>query len=234
MKLFGSEKTPEEKLTTDLIGNFWYPGRFPPEFNRLERKRVYYAVEDAFKRGKSCDEIQKAYDDIISEVKDERKVSKENEISNNSLDPNVIQYNDEFQQIIAEGYLTNVYLPEVETVSHGMLTKGVATGVFGLVGLAMTMGSSTKQRKIRTIVRIPENGIVIEQGTVEGRDIKIPWENILGATTNRGVAISLVDGSVIEIGPPVLTKGFLFSIGHPDDLINFINDHAAGQVEEGW
>lgn len=147
---------------------------------------------------------------------------------------NKVDEEEKFLDAIQQGYLSNVTLPEVETVSHGMVTKGVATGVFGLVGLAMTMGSSNQLRKIRTIVRIPEKGIVIEKGTVNGKDIRIPWENILGASINHGVAISLVDGSVIEIGSPVLTKGFLVSVGKPDNLINYINDHARGQVEEGW
>ncbi len=142
---------------------------------------------------------------------------------------------DKFLESISQGWESKVVLPEIESVGHGMVTKGVATAALGIVGLAMTMGSSNKPRTINTIVRIPKNGIVIEKGTVDGKDIKIPWGNILAASKKNGTTISLVDGSIITIMmPPVLKKKMGIGIGKPDDLINFINERASGQVEEGW
>jgi hypothetical protein len=131
-----------------------------------------------------------------------------------------------------KGWTTNVKLPEVESVSHGMATKGVATAAFGIIGLAMTMGSSNKQRKIRAKIRFPENGIVIENGTTDGKDIKIPWKAIINAhNVGQNIYINLNEGEKIHF----LSYA---NIRHVESTSNFItsyiNSRASGQVEEGW
>jgi hypothetical protein len=131
-----------------------------------------------------------------------------------------------------EGWKTNVKLPEVESVGHGMVTKGVATAAFGIIGLAMTMGSSNKPRKIFTKVRVAEKGVVIEQGTTDGKDLKIPWNSIINSHKEsiNIIALNLVDGGLI-------TFNIYFSLKQErsaEFIIDYINERACGQTEEGW
>lgn len=137
-----------------------------------------------------------------------------------------------YMEKIKKGWVTNVKLPEIESVGHGVITKGVATAAFGVVGLAMTMGSYNQQRKISAKIRFPDNGIIIEKGNIDGRDIKLPWRIIIGASKDQltGINIELEEGQIINFLPyfsfnPKAITNF---------LIEYINEHAAGQIEDGW
>lgn len=80
-----------------------------------------------------------------------------------------------------------VELTETEIKSHGMLTKGAATAAFGLVGLAMTTGSKSKNISIPATMRIVENGILFQRHDEE--DIRVPWEGIAEVKVIPGVGV---------------------------------------------
>lgn len=131
------------------------------------------------------------------------------------------------------GWTSQIKLPEYESVSQGALTKGVATAAFGLVGLAMTMGSSTQQREITAKIRFADKGIVIEKGTVDGKDLRIRWEDILNSSkgnTNNKIILNLVDGSLIRFYVYISLK--IEKTG--EFIIAYINSRASGTVDDGW
>lgn len=131
------------------------------------------------------------------------------------------------------GWTSQIKLPEYESVSHGVLTKGVATAAFGLVGLAMTMGSSTQQREISTKIRFANKGIVIEKGTVDGKDLRIGWGDIVNSVkgnTNNKIVLNLVDGSSIRFYVYISLK--IEKTG--EFIINYINFRASGKIDDDW
>lgn len=154
---------------------------------------------------------------------------------------------------ISEGLSALVTLPGVESVSHGMLTKGVATAAFGLVGLAMTVGQSTRQRRLKTIVRIAKKGIIIKNATTDEQDIRIPWNEIVSVDKQKGIGsrsiiITLTNGVNITanfIGPyliPNFKTGTLTrryrQVPMRSETLNllydYINIRVCGQVDDGW
>lgn len=128
-----------------------------------------------------------------------------------------------------------IILPEYEiSSSHGLATKGVATAALGIVGLAMTMGSSSKQRTIKSKVRIADKGVVIENGTVDGSDLRIPWDQIVSVQRKSyAVYLNLSENQLIEIR--FHGTGFLNNNkGYAKVFENYVNENASGVVENGW
>jgi len=80
-----------------------------------------------------------------------------------------------------------IELNETEIKSHGMLTKGAATAAFGLVGLAMTTGSKSKNIKVPATMRIVQNGILFQRHDEE--DIRVPWESIAEVKVVPGMGV---------------------------------------------
>lgn len=128
-----------------------------------------------------------------------------------------------------------IILPEYEvSSSHGMVTKGVATGVFGLVGLAMTMGSSSKLREIKGVVRIADKGVVIHNGTIDGSDLRIPWDQIVSVQRKSYVVYLILSGNQ-QIDIWFYGTGILGNIdGYSKVFESYVNEYARGQVDEGW
>jgi len=132
-----------------------------------------------------------------------------------------------------KGWTSQIKLPEYESVSHGALTKGAATAAFGLVGLAMTMGSSNQQRKISTKIRFADKGIVIEKGMVDGKELRIRWKDIVNSkkgNMDNKIVLNLVDGSSIQFYVYISLK--IEKTG--EFIIDYINSRACGQVDDGW
>lgn len=131
------------------------------------------------------------------------------------------------EQKLRKGYITKIKLPEFETVSQGGASRAAATMVGGLIGFALTSGSITRKREISTTFRMADNGLVIEQGTVNGTDLKIPWESIISIDKSiTWFSINLTDGSEILSLPPWGTE--------LDDVIMILNSKACGVVDDGW
>ncbi|CEA12756.1 zinc ribbon domain-containing protein [Methanobacterium formicicum] len=87
----------------------------------------------------------------------------------------------------APGVGCTIELTETEIKSHGMLTKGAATAAFGLVGLAMTSGSKSKNVSIPATMRIVQNGILFQRHDDE--DLRVPWENIAEVKVTPGMGV---------------------------------------------
>ncbi|MGL6297920.1 MAG: hypothetical protein ACRC1M_02005 [Methanobacteriaceae archaeon] len=145
-----------------------------------------------------------------------------------------------FFTIIERGWRTKVFLPEFIVENKDIFSKGVSTLAFGLVGLAMTSVSTAKQRKLDTIVRIAEKGLVIENADPDGRDLRVPWENIIRAREEYndndrilGVFVFLDEGNSILIKNPKSIKNFK-SPEFTSKVADVINDRACALADEGW
>ena len=94
---------------------------------------------------------------------------------------------------IFEGIHVKATFPEEELVlkSHGGLAKGAATLGFGLVGLAATSGVKQKKQKktIKTDLQVVDKGIVFKKATADGKDLRLPYDNIvkLSIATIKGL-----------------------------------------------
>jgi hypothetical protein len=150
---------------------------------------------------------------------------------------------------VSDGLSARITLPGVEYVSHSMATKGVATAAFGIVGLALTMGSTTRPRTITTSFRVVRNGVIIKQATDDNQDIKIPWNEILSVQKvtsmgNKSIILNFTDGASITANfvgynrIPSIKKGKIKSVPFNENNLNMIYDflsvRVCGQVEEGW
>ncbi len=84
---------------------------------------------------------------------------------------------------VFKGVECEVILPEkqLRTQGNSGTKKGIATLAFGIVGWAATSGSSQNEenRIVTTIFQIVEKGIVFKNGSMDGSDIRIPYEDII-------------------------------------------------------
>ena len=77
-------------------------------------------------------------------------------------------------------------------------------------------------RKKRGVIRIVDEGVHIEKGTVNGKTLRIPWISIVSAQNGelRGnIKITLTDGGIIEFNTYTSHK----SMQIRDYLIQYIN-----------
>ena len=142
---------------------------------------------------------------------------------------------------IFEGIECDVVLPEKQLKTSGSsgTKKGIATLAFGIIGWAATSGTSQNEenRIIKTIFQVVDKGIVFKNGSMDGSDIRIPYEEIVKMevvkpknSTTLGV-ISLLKNKVIIIKIWNMDKEVILN-----HIANIINERACGaQYEEaGW
>ena len=148
---------------------------------------------------------------------------------------------------VFEGIEFKVIFPnkELKIVTHSGLTKGVATFAFGFVGLAATSSiKSEKENKIlNTVFQIADKGIVFKRATDEGKDLRIPFENIVDANDiqmDNGpinvINIILLENQKITI---LISSSKLMPSEErilKNHIMNIIKERACGaQYEEaGW
>ncbi len=142
---------------------------------------------------------------------------------------------------IFEGIECDVVLPEKQLKTSGSsgTKKGIATLAFGIIGWAATSGTSQNEenRIIKTIFQVVDKGIVFKNGSMDGSDIRIPYEEIVKMEVVKpensrtlGV-ISLLKNKVIIIKIWNMDKEVILN-----HIANIINERACGaQYEEaGW
>ena len=142
---------------------------------------------------------------------------------------------------IFEGIECDVVLPEKQLKTSGSsgTKKGIATLAFGIIGWAATSGTSQNEenRMLKTIFQVVDKGIVFKNGSMDGSDIRIPYEEIVKMEVvtpeksgNVGV-ISLLKNKVIIVKLWAIDKEIVLN-----HISNIINERACGaQYEEaGW
>lgn len=144
---------------------------------------------------------------------------------------------------IFEGVKYEVIFPEkqLKTTGSSGSKKGLATLAFGVIGWAATSGTSQNEenRIVNTIFQIVDKGIVFKNASINGSDIRIPYDEIIKMEVigpNKGEIIgmiTLLKNKKVIINP---------KIGYPQGEIilnhtaNILNERACGaQYEEaGW
>ena len=141
---------------------------------------------------------------------------------------------------IFEGISALVTFPDkqLKIGTHSGAARGVATLAFGLIGLAAASGVKQKEefRTLRTLFQIVEKGLVFKNATLEGKDLRIPYDNVVGAerVKDDDLVINLLENQEIFILFKMEKIGYRkFVVQH---VIDIINQRACGaQYEEvGW
>ncbi len=146
---------------------------------------------------------------------------------------------------IFEGLLCRVTFPdtEIRLNSRSGWVKGAATLTLGIIGLAATSGFKQEEqnRQLSTTIQVVDKGIVFKKANKDGKDLRIPYEDIVSAKRNPNdqdiIIIQLVENQDIKImffmGSGTSLKQDFYVENH---FINIINERATGaQYEEaGW
>lgn len=201
--------------------------------------KVKSNLDTTIEKGK---EISGDLSEKTSELNDKRNERKQ-EKEQKKIDKILEVFN------IFEGILVKATFPEEELVlkSRGGLAKGAATLGFGLVGLAATSGVKQKKQKktIKTDLQVVDKGIVFKKATADGKDLRIPYDNIvkLSIATIKGLRgeketdnliLTLLENQEIFIIPQRI-KGKNYEILR-NHLLQVINERARGSENEeaGW
>lgn len=142
---------------------------------------------------------------------------------------------------IFEGIFAWVRFPDkqLKVGTYSGLAKGAATLAFGLIGLAATSGVKQKEefRELKTTFQIVEKGLVFKNATLDGKDLRIPYDNVICAEWDKedDFVITLLENQEISIFFSNFRKIEFrkFVVQH---VIDIINQRACGaQYEEaGW
>ena len=144
---------------------------------------------------------------------------------------------------IFEGFECEVIFPEKQLKTSGSsgAKKGIATLAFGIIGWAATSGASQNEenRIVTTIFQVVDKGIVFKNGSIDGSDIRIPYDEIIKMEVinpeKGGIMgiITLLKNKRIIITPKIAYMKREIILNHTS---NIINERACGaQYEEaGW
>ncbi|WP_297827739.1 SHOCT domain-containing protein [uncultured Methanobrevibacter sp.] len=144
---------------------------------------------------------------------------------------------------IFEGVECEVIFPEkqLKTTGSSGTKKGLATLAFGVIGWAATSGTSQNEenRIVTTIFQVVDKGIVFKNASIDGSDIRIPYNEIIKMEVinpeKSGIIgmITLLKNKRIIINPKKGSIRGEIILNHTSDMIN---ERACGaQYEEaGW
>lgn len=144
---------------------------------------------------------------------------------------------------IFEGFECEVIFPEKQLKTSGSsgAKKGIATLAFGIIGWAATSGTSQNEenRIVTTIFQVVDNGIVFKNASIDGSDIRIPYNEIIKMEVINPEKssiigmITLLKNKRIIINPRIGSMRGEIILNHTS---NILNERACGaQYEEaGW
>ena len=144
---------------------------------------------------------------------------------------------------IFKGVECEVILPEKQLKTSGSsgAKKGLATLAFGVIGWAATSGTSQNEenRVVTTIFQVVDKGIVFKNGSMDGSDVRVPYNEIINMEVidpDQGSImgmITLLKNKRIIINPK---RGFTTGKIILNHTSNILNERACGaQYEEaGW
>ena len=164
----------------------------------------------------------------------------------------IVQEQEKINQIrnqfnIYKGINCKVTFPTEEVVlkSHGGIARTAATLSFGVLGFVATSGVKQQKKKIvkDTTLQIVEKGVVFKKVTDDGKDLRIPYDNIISFTlfnekigrNNKYYELLLLENQSLIISLSKKLKGNKLEI-IAQDLVDVINGRATGKdtEEDGW
>ena len=151
---------------------------------------------------------------------------------------------------VHKGVTAHVIFPEKELKikTQNPAMKGMAAWSWGIVGLAMTSNVKTeeKRKELKTIIQVAEKGIVIKNAQSDGRDLRIPFANIVRATDDKMVngvfsdylRLILLENQIIQVSLLSRSKVTMKKAKKivNKEFIDSINAKASGAQHEeiGW
>lgn len=149
---------------------------------------------------------------------------------------------------IYKGIDCKVQFPQLELIlkSHSGLKRGIATFTLGFVGFAATSNVKQEKKHIvkNTQLQIADRGVVFKKVTDDGKDLRIPYDNIISFTVltqkigKKGeefYELLLLENQSLIISFSKQLKGNELEI-ISQDLVDVINGRATGKdtEEAGW
>ena len=151
---------------------------------------------------------------------------------------------------VHKGVIAHVIFPEKELKikTQNPAMKGMAAWSWGVVGLAMTSGVKTeeKRKSLKTVIQVAEKGVVIKNAQSDGRDLRIPFTNIIRATDDKMVngkysdylRLILLENQIIQVSLLTRSKVTMKKAVKVTNkqFIDSINAKATGAQHEeaGW
>ena len=178
---------------------------------------------------------------------DNKLTRKMNEKAQKSLEKSKEEFEIKVKEVadkydIREGTTVTVITPETEIITKNTssdLMKTMATLNCGVAGYAMTSGKKTveQNKKIKTILKVVPKGIVFEKASNDGKDIRIPWDNIVKTSRKAKPLyfnIHLIENQEFEIWVKPLKRDNSEANALAEHLARVINENATRVEEEGW
>lgn len=151
---------------------------------------------------------------------------------------------------VHKGVSCHVIFPEKELKikTQNPAMKGMAAWSWGVVGLAMTSGVTTeeKRKSLDTVIQVAEKGVVMKNAQSDGRDLRIPFTNIIRVTDDKYVngkysdylRLILLENQIIQISLITRSKVKMKKTVKwvNQEFIESINSKATGakHEESGW
>ena len=154
---------------------------------------------------------------------------------------NEIRYEALAQYNIFEGVDCDVIFPDAQLriATYIGLTRSAATLTSSFVVLADSGSVDQNDGKIRveSVIQVANKGLIFKQATHEGKDLRIPYENVIRSDPGSGsheIIITLLENQEIAVELDYMRPNMAKIV--VDHITNNINERACGaQLEEtGW
>ena len=93
-----------------------------------------------------------------------------------------------------------------------------------------------QNKKIKTILKVVPKGIVFDKASNEGKDIRIPWDNIVKTSRKEPLYfnIHLIENQELKIWVKPSSRDSSEANALAEHLARVINENATGVEDEGW
>ncbi|MDR0911373.1 MAG: hypothetical protein LBM96_02070 [Methanobrevibacter sp.] len=150
--------------------------------------------------------------------------------------------------ILSKGWKTNVNIPDFKEIrrspsfssssssstsmaikmplsnSNNNFPLNIPVDYFKIIGSdEFFINPNTQNREIKTIVKMADQGIIIENGTVDGGQLRLPWKAILNADKKgNNIILDLIYDQTLKFSGPPVYREIKQSLRF---ILKFINDH---------
>ncbi|KZX14153.1 hypothetical protein [Methanobrevibacter curvatus] len=122
--------------------------------------------------------------------------------------------------ILANGWNSKLNIPEFKEFSIGGIVPEDYFKVFG--SNEFFINPKTKNFDKKSKIRIAEPGIVFEKGTVDNKELRLPWQNILNVQyKGKRIILDLIYDQSLEFYGIPFYRDIKYSLKF---LTNFIKD----------
>ncbi|KZX15728.1 hypothetical protein [Methanobrevibacter filiformis] len=122
--------------------------------------------------------------------------------------------------VMAHGWETNINLPEIINIQTRPILQEGLTMVKGSNELLFNLNS--KNREITSLVRIAQAGLVVEHGTADNGELRLPWQAMVKSEYKaNNIIIELDHGQIMKFTSLPVLRNVKYSVNY---VSNYIND----------